>query len=316
MASAPELESSRTADSALPPELLEQRVPEQIFVTGWQLDDDGLTAAARLHVHGRYADSSTPHLPVSMVADATIQVGMIAAINLLESPIHWEFMARRLWVTLEPLDYNRRGPTDVEMTLSTSGGEVGVKLRGGHEAGGSGYLTTRNSIEGRPSGGSHASTFWLSRERYAELRRRLRKRLGPAGALPESLEPEALAGVRDPGNALVSTLEPAGKRCYDACVIVDEDDPTYFGRPLDHVNGLLLLDAATQASIAAACRELDASPEQVVVSATDVSFLAFAELDRLTRCRVQLDEEDGAEVELSQDGMSVSRARIRIARLD
>jgi hypothetical protein len=84
--------------------------------------------------------------------------------------------------------------------------------------------------------------------------------------------------------------------------------------PLDHVNGLLLLEAAQQAAIAAACRELDARPEGLIVSEALVSYLSFAELDRPTHCHVDLDGER-ATVLLSQTGWTATKAELRVERL-
>lgn len=316
MPSTPDLHTGLSFESTVRPELLRQRTPEQIFVTDWRLDDKGFTAAVRLPLnHARYSDTCTPHHDIVLMADAISQVGMTAAINLLDAPFEWEFMVRRLDIALDPLQNNVRGRDSAQMTVTTDGGDVGAKVRGNARAGGAGFLTTRNSIEGNPSGTSHASTFWVSEERFRELRRRLRKRLGPGEQAPESLQRETLVGRMDPDNAVISTLQPAGERSYETCVLVDLDDPTFFGRPLDHVNGLLILEAAKQAAIAAACRELGTSPSEVVVSAADISFVSFAELDDLTRCNVTLEDDATAAVTLSQSNRTVARATLTVARL-
>jgi len=316
MASTADLHTSLSFESTLPPELLRQRTAEQIFVTDWRLDERGFTALARLPlVHALYSDTSTPHHDIVLMADVISQVGMTATINLLETPIDWEFMVRRFEVALDPLENNARGRDSVQMTVTTDGGDAGVKVRGNASAGGAGFLTTRNSIGGRPSGTSHVSTFWVSEGRYRELRRRVRKHLDPGKSAPASLQPETLTGRTNPSNTVISTLQVAGERSYEACVLVNPDDPTFFGRPLDHVNGLLLFEAARQAAIAATCRELGTSPSEVVVSAAEISYVAFAELDDLTQCKVTLNDDGAAAVELSQSNRAVSRANLTVARL-
>ena len=53
-----------------------------------------------------------------------------------------------------------------------------------------------------------------------------------------------------------------------------------------------------------------------MVSAAEFSFVAFAELDDLTRCEIQIDEDVGAAaVEFLQSERAVCRAELSIVRL-
>lgn len=295
--------------------LLRQRTPEQRFITGWGLVEGGLAASAVVPGdHRLYGDAASGHWDVVLVADVISQIGIVTTTRLLDIGIEWDFMVREFRVGLDPIESMVRGDGPLEMTLRAAGDEITIKSRGSSERGGAGTLSIRTSVGERQSGDAFVSTYWLSERRWEELRRRVRRHLGPPDAPAGPLQPERLTGRRDPANAVISTLEASQDGGYECLVLVDIGDPTFFGVPLDHVNGLLLMEAAQQGTIAAACRELDASPASLLVDRAQISFLSFAELDRLTRCAVHFDGES-ASVELSQSGWAVARAEMGVRRL-
>jgi hypothetical protein len=298
-----------------PPELVQQRGAEQIFLTDWGQEEEGFSFEARLPLqHPRYSDTSTPFHDLLVVAETVSQVGMLSTINLLGVPADSEFFMRRLSASLDPLQNNVRAADSVRMRLSTGDGAAGVKFRPDGRSSGA-FLSTHNALEGKPSGTSHVQAFWMPAERYREFRARIRRRREPREPDYGSFEAETLVGRQNPANSVVSALEPADERRYEACVLVDTDDPTFFDPPLDHVSGFLLCEAAKQAATAAACREFGVSPADIVVSAADFSFVAFAELDDVTRCGVELLDDDTAAVEFTQSGRVVCRADLTVDRV-
>lgn len=297
-----------------PPELLHQRLPEEIFLTDLHYGDDGISFAARLPLmHARYSDTCTPYHDVLVFAETICQAGVISVVNMLGIPTDWEFIVRSFGTSLDPLQNNERVPGSVRLTSRAA--DIDVKFRSDGSASAA-SLKTENEVEGKPSGRSHANAFWMSAEKHRELRERTRKRHRHGTRVPDSPTPETLIGRKNPANSVISTLQQTDERCYEARVIVDTEDPTFFGRPLDHVGGLLLCEAARQAAIAAACRELSASPSELVISGVDVTFVAFAELDDVTWCKVVPGANHRtAAVEFSQSGTTVSRAQLAVARL-
>jgi 2-oxo-3-(phosphooxy)propyl 3-oxoalkanoate synthase len=299
-----------------PPELLQQRSAEQIFVTDWGQGDEGFTFSAQLPLeHPRYSDTCTPFHDLLVIAETVSQVGMLSTITLLGVPSDSEFFMRRLSAALDPLQNNLRAPESTGLLLSTSDGAAGVKFRPDGSSSGA-FLHTQNVLAGRPSGSSGVQAFWMPAKRYRDFRARMRRRSRVAEPADRSLEREALTGREKPENSVLASLEPVGKRRYATSVLVDTEDPTFYDRPLDHVSGFLLCEAAKQAAMAAACHEAGASPEEVVITAADFSFIAFAELDDLTRCEVELREDlGGAAVEFIQSDRVVSRADLTVVRL-
>jgi 2-oxo-3-(phosphooxy)propyl 3-oxoalkanoate synthase len=297
-----------------PPELLHQRLPEEIFLTDLEYGDDGVVFAARLPlVHARYSDTPTPYHDVLVLAEAICQSGVVSAVNMLGVPADWEFIVRSFGTSLDPLENNRRLAESVRLTSRADDVDVRFRPNGSASAA---SLKTQNELEGRPSGSSHVNAFWMPAEKYRDLRERTRKRHTPGERTPPTTARETLIGRNNPANSVLSTLEQTGERSCEAEVIVDIEDPTFFGRPLDHLGGLLLCEAARQAATAAICRQAGATPGELVISGVDVTFVAFAELDDVTRCRVEVGEDEStAAVEFTQSGRAVSRAQLAITRL-
>jgi hypothetical protein len=298
-----------------PPDLLHQRAPGQIFLTGWGPEEDGYRFEAELPLdHPRYCDTSTPHHDLLVVAETVSQVGMVSTINLLGVPADSAFFMRRLAAKLAPLENNLRAKGSQRLRLSTSEGAASVKFRPDGSSSGA-HMSTRNSLAERPSGSAQVQAFWMPPERYKQFRSRLRVRHQPCDPVPAGLQAETMTGREETGNSVLSVLEPRGDRRYASHLLLDINDPTFFEPALDHVSGFLLCEAAKQAATAAACRELDLLPSELVVDGAEFSFIAFAELDDVTDCAVEVLDEGEVGVEFSQSGRTVCRADLTVQRL-
>ncbi len=298
-----------------PPELVQQRGFDQTFLTDWGPQDDGFGFNALLPLdHPRYSDTSTPFHDLLVIAEAVSQAGMVSTINLLGVSPDSEFFMRRLSASLDPLPNNLREPDSRRLLLSTHDGTAGVKFRPDGSSSGA-FLSTTNTLEGRPSGRGHAQAFWMPTQRYKQFRARLRRRHTPRDPVPSALEPEALTGRENPENSVISTLEPLGEGRYGTILLLDPRDPTFFDPPLDHVGGFLLCEAAKQAATAAASRELDLEPSEFAICSGEISFVSFAELDDITECAIGQLAGATVEVEFSQSGRTVCRASLEVQRL-
>jgi hypothetical protein len=140
----------------------------------------------------------------------------------------------------------------------------------------------------------------------------------PAPLPPEAAEPEPNTGRSLPRNRAISRLRDTERdREYVATVLVDEDDPTYYERPLDHVPGLLMLDALKQTLTAATCREQDVPPSRVVVDSSEFLFSRFAELCAPVDCHVDLTRGlRDVQAECRQGGKTVCKANLKATVLD
>lgn len=73
-----------------------------------------------------------------------------------------------------------------------------------------------------------------------------------------------------------------------APLIVDLNNPAIFDHPLDHIPGMLLLEGFRQAALVVADRQLQAGPEQLLLSSCHVVFTRFGEFGLATRVRADL----------------------------
>lgn len=133
----------------------------------------------------------------------------------------------------------------------------------------------------------------------------------PAGGrakLPEPVLP-ALVGRRDPDDVVLSPIGEEG--CW--LLRTNRDHPVLFDHPVDHVPGMLLLEAARQAG-----RYLLPGGPSVVVEAGS-EYLRFVELDAPTLIRAETTpaERDGSRTvrtTIEQHGEPAARINVRLSR--
>jgi len=159
----------------------------------------------------------------------------------------------------------------------------------------------------------------VSDETYESLRRGKTDADSGAGVpspIPHA-EVERAAGKINPRNCVVTPLERAEEpRTWRASVIIERDDPTFFDHPLDHVPGLLLIEAMKQAAVAGACREQQIDHAEVVPWSLHAKFSRVAEFAPDVICLAEL-EADGTSASLrcEQDGKKLCTATVGLARV-
>ena len=124
-------------------------------------------------------------------------------------------------------------------------------------------------------------------------------------------------GKRNAANSVLTPLRESGEqRAYEASLVIEKDDPTFFDHPLDHVPGLYMLEAIQQVSVAAACEHLGIDHSEVLVSEFHLSFQRIAEFQPDVICAITLDEDgSGGEVSCSQHGKTCCQGTVRFARV-
>jgi 3-hydroxymyristoyl/3-hydroxydecanoyl-(acyl carrier protein) dehydratase len=128
---------------------------------------------------------------------------------------------------------------------------------------------------------------------------------------------ERSAGKINPRNCVITPLERAEEpRTWRGSVIIERDDPTFFDHPLDHVPGLLLIEAMKQAAVAAVCHEDGLDHTQVVPWTLHCKFSRVAEFRPDVTCLAEL-EADGTSASLrcEQDGKKLCTATVGLARV-
>lgn len=302
-------------ETLLEPRLVYRLAPEQVVTTDWHRDPESslFTVAVRVPLaHARFSDTATPHADVVLLAEATNQAGVVVASNLLGVPLETQFLVRRFAVRLEPLEHNVVGRDKVRLALAQTPDSTFRARPGGHST--RAVLRTANAFEGRHSGATEVAGLFVAPEVYAGLRERVPTSREAPPPRPVDADRELRTGRLDPRNSVVTPVRPGREPgSYASEVLVDVDDPTFFDRPLDHVPGLLLFEAARQAATAAACARGGATPADVAVTSAAFTFERFAELGEPVSCELALaGPPGGATATFVQAGRALCRAALEL----
>jgi len=307
-------------DRALPAQIVHKTAIEQVFVTDWMPGPgaDLCTIAARLPLaHARFSDTAAPYHDILLVAEAVRQAGLLVAAQVVKVDGARQFLLRELIVELDPMINARRRREACDMLISQDTALSKVTMRPGRAIAG-GVMHARFAIGGGRAGSCRVIGAWVPDSFYASLR-------GRRGA-PQSIEPldrpaaaqmERRTGKLTASNAVITALRESGpQRAYEASLVVDVEDPTFFDHPLDHVPGLCLLAGVQQVAVAGACETLGVDHSRVVVSAIQMKFSQIAEFQPEVVCSVALDEHcrSGA-VSCAQGSKVCCAGTVRIAHV-
>lgn len=303
----------------LPCGVVHKAAPEQVFVTDWMPGpgDDLCTIAARFPLaHSRFSDSAAPYFDLLLVAETVRQAGIVVASEILGMEDDRQFLLRELTVRLDPLERALRGRDNCEVLISQDPSSE-VKIRPGRSMAG-GMMRARVSIGGALAGSCEVVGAWVPEEFYASLRGGKVDKDSARG-LPRPTrrqEVETEVGKLNPANSVLTPVRSRGERAYEAALVIETDEPTFFDHPLDHVPGLYLLEGMQQVAIAAASRELGVVHGKLFVSGFQIRFSRIAEFQPDVLCAAVLDEDcRGAGVSCSQDGKPCCEGTVTIAHL-
>ncbi|MET7476266.1 ScbA/BarX family gamma-butyrolactone biosynthesis protein [Streptomyces sp. NPDC005648] len=246
----------------VPREYTHRAAVAEVFLTDWEPGrPDGFVVSAQWpRGHSFFAPRAGCQDPL-LVAESVRQVGSLLAHAEFGVPLGHQFLMRRLSYTVAPEGLATAPvPTEVEMRVTCHDlAKRGDRLTGMR-------YRTRLVRDDRTIGYAEAEFSCLTPAVYRRLR----------GARPTSAE-RVCGRVVEPasvGRALLSDvvlLEPedTGNRWQ---LRVDTLHPILFDHPVDHVPGMVLMEAARQAAQA-----VHAVP--VLTPAMDSAFLRYAELD-------------------------------------
>jgi 2-oxo-3-(phosphooxy)propyl 3-oxoalkanoate synthase len=282
-------------DRPLPSYLVHKTAIEQVFVTDWMPGPgaDLCTIAARLPLaHARFSDTAAPYHDILLVAEAARQAGLLVAAQVVKVDSERQFLLRELIVELSPVANARRRQDGCDMLISQDTSQSKVMSRPGRAIAG-GVMHARFTIGGRHAGVCRVIGAWVPNSFYEGLRRRRETPRDPRPGDPPAVDlRERRTGKCTASNAVITALRKSdAQRAYEASLIVDVEDPTFFDHPLDHVPGLCLLAGVQQVAVAGACEVLGVDHSCIVVSAIQMKFSQIAEFHPEVICSVALDED-------------------------
>lgn len=125
---------------------------------------------------------------------------------------------------------------------------------------------------------------------YDYARERARKKKFAAApepadpAPPEMLDPVRVGRIL-PRNVLLADAVPDKPDSVRFRLVLELTHPVFFDHPVDHVPGMLMLEAARQVTLATLAEHRRTPPDRALIVRCEVNFGNFCELDMPTRCR-------------------------------
>ncbi|MFE6618923.1 ScbA/BarX family gamma-butyrolactone biosynthesis protein [Streptomyces sp. NPDC057740] len=225
--------------ATVPRQLVHRASVAETFLTGaTSIDTDRFTVFAEWpRAHQLHVSPDRSAYEPLLVAETVRQAGTLIAHTAYEVPLGHQFVLQELRITTRP-EHLVMGATPAEPVLHIE--VVDVTRRGGRPAG------FRYDVEIRLGeelvGTAHVAATWTSAAVYRRLRGGRTAATVSALPAPQGLPP-AVVGRALPEDVV---LAPAG-RSDGWQLRVDTGHAVFFDHPLDHVPGMLLLEAARQA---------------------------------------------------------------------
>ncbi|WP_042432109.1 ScbA/BarX family gamma-butyrolactone biosynthesis protein [Streptacidiphilus anmyonensis] len=293
--------------ATVPREYVHRASVAEVLLTGWSGAADGgrdrfVVRAQWPRRHALFSPVGGVHDPM-LLAESVRQAGLLLSHAEYGVPFGHQFLMWDLSFAATPAALTAGpAPTDVELHTVCHD----IVRRGGSIASMRYEVTVLRA--GRPvaTGGARFSctSGAVHRRMRAGRPRTTGRPLPPAGdpALVGRAAPhDVLLAARPTGTA--GTAEPTGTARGRWELRVDTEHPIFFDHPVDHVPGMLLLEAARQAA-----RVVTGRPG-ALLPAAETAFLRYAELD--APCWLEAEAEPGTgrvRVSAVQHGEQVFRA--------
>ena len=280
-------------ERTVPRQLVHRNAASEVLLTGWQRESpESFSLRARLpRAHSFYADTDGRHDPL-LLAETVRQAGLLVSHAEFDVPFGYQFMMHSLSVECDP-DGLRPGtePTDLLLRLTCHD----LRRRGTRLAGMAYHAHLYRS--GSPIGIGKARFDCPSPAAYGRLRDRPRR---PALPPAPPLAP-GLVGRDRPGDVVLSPT--ADERVWE--LRVDQSHPVLFDHVVDHVPGMLLVEAMRQAAWRTG------QPGRLELRSFQSDFHRYAEFDR--PCLVHCADGPGpgsVRVTVTQDGALVADGQV------
>ncbi|WP_424889161.1 AfsA-related hotdog domain-containing protein [Streptomyces sp. XH2] len=288
-----------TADRTVHRRLVHKRAVEQVLTTAVAESGGRLLGTAQLpRLHRHYNDTGAPYHDLLLVGEAARQTVEAIVHELLHVPLDRRFVIGDLGIAFTALDAVRTGPAPADLRVELDIERL-RRRRDGAVRSLRGAATCR--IGDRDAARFTGTLLFLEGESYEDLRAGSTGPRAPAaGQVPPRCDPSAV-GRTDPRNVVIGGLRTA--RSEGSCrpeaddipqetetvadIVADPQDPVFYDHALDHLPGMLLMEAARQTALAACARTRAVPAGALLATACQARFLAFAEQSAPVRCRAR-----------------------------
>jgi hypothetical protein len=314
-------------DATVPRELVhKQSVHEVLLTDARQVNDDVFVCAGELprthsfYSDGFYNDGVSIRYDAMLPMELKRQAAVLIAHRWLEVPGDWRFVFAGIDMKVGHPEALAVGgaPARVLVTLTVArrllheGTLVGFKAEAAF------------SIDGIEACTAKGRVMFMPRPFYEAMRTSQREGHGLSPEPPERcagrrfpVAPELLGRMNECNVVLSGLCRDENK--YEADVVVDDRHPCLFDHRLDHVPGMLLIEAHRQIAVAAAADRIKVAPSRLIVTRTASKFDSFAELDLSLTCEAivsagdEPDEEIAVTTAIIQNGTTISNGRLGFA---
>ena len=301
-------------ERTLPREWVHRQAIAEVLLTDYARagEDTFLIGAQWPRRHGMYSPDRLGRHDPSLLLESVRQAGILLATRCFDVPADHPLVLKDLSCTITDLSALDVGTTPADILLSVELNEQ----RFTRNALAGMRLNVQAYRRGQAVATASGSMSCLTPKAHARLRASHRA----AASLPRQGEARVATDARVPPNRVGRTLsddvlitEPVTlEQTLVFDVRVDTTHPTLFDHPLDHLPGMLQLEAIRQAALYTATAGGRAAQSIVTWS---TSFLRYGDLDRPTRCRArrELELDDAVlRVSLEQLGVTLSEARLSL----
>jgi 2-oxo-3-(phosphooxy)propyl 3-oxoalkanoate synthase len=287
-----------TLTATVPRQLVHRAAVAETFLTGWERKGtDRFTLFAQWpRAHQLHVSSDRSAYEPLLVAETVRQCGALLAHSAYEAPLDHCFVLQELRVTTHP-EHLAVGAVPAEPALDVT--VVDVRHRAGRPI--AFAYDTAVRLGGERVATAHLAVNWISEPVYRRLRGGRTTDSVWALPLPPGLPPTAV------GRALPTDVVLAPPARPDRWQLrVDTAHPVFFDHPLDHVPGMLLLEAARQAA-----RTRAAGPRST--ASFHAVFHRYVELDQAAWIEVAAGNGTGLQVRATQGESTVFECAVGAA---
>ncbi|MFE7132098.1 ScbA/BarX family gamma-butyrolactone biosynthesis protein [Streptomyces sp. NPDC057638] len=312
------VEFSRT----VPRELVHRLSVTEVLVTGaLARDEDTLDVGVQIpRSHAFYRDTAgcRPFYDPMVLVEAARQTLIMLGHDLFDMPFGTKFILREM--VLRDADLTalsvRGVPTDVVLRCRV------VRRFGDHTGVRGARLSYRALIDDRVAATLECSMSWMPADPWQRMRdegrRALGLRPGPAVEAPEPRPrvPKTLVDRQDATNVVLSgfRVAPGAGGTGTAGLVVDTGHPVLFDHAVDHIPGMLTLEAFRQVSIATAVATGALPSAAALLTGVRTRFTGIGELSLPLTCESTLAERTGTSAVLRcamrQDGRLIAEGDV------
>lgn len=277
--------------------LVHKHAVGEVFVTDICSRSEGHSMVAgelpRTHCYYSDVDGLPVNREIMPLLELTRQACFVLAHSQHAAPGDWQFILRSLSIRLATavMDADGRGPPRVVLLCS----ERDRWDRAGVTTGVEWQYELRSTAD-QHLGEATMSMSWLPRERWNAIRAEARRALElpeevPMLRPPLSAVPAAIVGRESQRNVVLASLDERWGHELHATLCIDVFHPGLFDHWVDHIPGMVELEAARQISLRIASCVLQVPANRLSVKEVRaMDFTAVGELDLPTECVARIVE--------------------------